>query len=109
MFIFLLKTSASNIVSYSEVVITLDFESSIPGSNPGKRIFLFILFMPTHIRKRAEGWHKNMVISFQKSCYWVICLSDYTVLYTVLQRMDMINCQQIHGVPGQVHFGRCAK
>jgi hypothetical protein len=33
-------STASNIVSYSEVVITLDFESSIPGSNPGKRILL---------------------------------------------------------------------
>jgi hypothetical protein len=29
------------VVSYSEVVITLDFESSILGSNPGKRRLLF--------------------------------------------------------------------
>jgi hypothetical protein len=26
-----------DIISYSEVVITLDFESSIPGSSPGRR------------------------------------------------------------------------
>ena len=32
------------VLSYSEVVITLDFESSILGSNPGKRTLLDQLF-----------------------------------------------------------------
>ena len=33
-------------VSYSEVVITLDFESSVPGSNPGRRKLLSAFFTP---------------------------------------------------------------
>lgn len=37
-------TRKANLLSYSEVVITLDFESSIPGSNPGKRIWPHEIF-----------------------------------------------------------------
>ena len=35
----MLMTTYIVVLSYSEVVITLDFESSILGSNPGKRTF----------------------------------------------------------------------
>ena len=34
----LLSLHTAEVFFYSEVVITLDFESSIPGSNPGRRI-----------------------------------------------------------------------
>jgi hypothetical protein len=35
----MLMFGVSSKISYSEVVITLDFESSILGSNPGKRSY----------------------------------------------------------------------
>ena len=41
------------VLSYSEVVITLDFESSIPGSNPGKRIRLQ-LFVDTALSTKGH-------------------------------------------------------
>ena len=57
------------VFSCSEVVITLDFESSIPGSNPGKRI-LYQTFYGNMNRKRTPFWftlcyqHKLMQANF---------------------------------------------
>ena len=49
-------------ISCSEVVITLDFESSIPGSNPGKRIF-------------AIYWCLNK--TYLCYWYWTLILQGY--------------------------------
>ena len=68
------KPRRARIFSCSEVVITLDFESSIPGSNPGKRILCL-----APVRTLISGWH----IACKHACY-LICYCDYIVTITII-------------------------
>lgn len=55
------------VISYGEVVITCDFESHVPGSNPGRRILLFCPYVLLCLFQPQQRTHSSLALLHSSS------------------------------------------
>ena len=85
--------------SCSEVVITLDFESSIPGSNPGKRMFKLFCVLTRFLHIIGIGLSSYRITGYllllvHNTLYCTHIYASFTLLiYYSLGRYLGLHCQ----------------